>query len=197
MAKKGALRASATPWQIVGIIGDLVTRLNSGYKVLKKSAVQPLEPPVYEQITVGTFVVGGIATSLSWIEEAVEALEEAAPPVRGIAKRYEAQFEEWRTFRDDAAHVVDRTLREPVKRRNVDDHDSAVTDPEYGRGTLVIGYDHTRDVLVTGTHELALDKAIETAGEIYDVASREVNEQTQLGNIARPTPPPASTPATP
>lgn len=182
MSKLGRPKSIATAWAVLSTIGDLATRLSSGHKALRK--MRP-SPPIFEALTVGSFVVGGMAMALSAIEEAVVLLEEVAPCVNGIHARYKADFDEWRRFRDDAAHIVDRTFRRSVSGRN--DHDSSIIDPQFGSGTLVVGYDAASDLLVTGTHALKLGEAVQQALNVYGCVSQIVNEETHKGNIPSPT----------
>lgn len=181
MSKLGKPKSIATAWAVLASIHELATTLSSGHKALRKMRISP---PVFEALAVGTFVAGGIAMALSAVEEAVVLLEEVAPCVGNIRGRYVSDFEVWRRFRDDAAHIVDRTFREGVRRRN--DHDSSIIDPQFGSGTLVVGYDHENDMLVTGTHTLRLGSAVQQALNIYAHVSQVISEETHKGNIPAP-----------
>ena len=183
MAKKGKPKKIATAWGVLAAIGDLATRLSSAHKALRKMGDRP-SVPLFESITVGSFVVGGMAMALSAMEEALDLLQEVAPCIGDVKRPFSIELGEWRLFRDDASHIMDRTFREPLKSRG--DHDSYVYDAEFGDGTLVVGYDFADDALITGNHKLPLGSSVERAMEIYGFVSQIVNDETRKGNIPMP-----------
>lgn len=120
--------------------------------------------------------------------KALTALQELAPCVGDIKARFAAGLQAWSTFRDDAAHIIDRTLREPIVWGPKGDNQAALNAStwDWEEGTLVVGYDSANDRVVTGTSSLDLGKAIERASEIYGLVSTRVNEETLIGNIEAP-----------
>lgn len=176
--KKAPVRSGISAWGVLGFIGELATRLDSGHKTLRRIA--PKAAVLHEIITLGTFLVGGIAQTLAALEEAADILIEVAPSVADVKVGFESDFSIWSAFRDDAAHVADRTFREPV-----DDRHDALLDARSGE-TLVIGYNFSSDTIETGTSSLCVESAIARALAFYDRATLRVNEETRRGQIPRP-----------
>jgi len=185
MARCGDVRPDTSPWLVAGVMGEIVARLMSGHRALKKMTSEPLLP---ETFAVGTFLVEGIVLTVHGIDEALTVLREVAPCVGDIRGEFNVHLDQWRAFRDDASHVVDRTLRVPVARGAREDNDSALNASTWGweEGTLVVGYDSATDSIVTGSTSLSLGAAIDLAKDIYGLVSTRVNEEHHKGNIPPP-----------
>jgi len=153
--------------------------------VLRKLIQEPL---LFENFALGTFLIQGLVISLNGVNEALTILQEIAPCVGDLRGQFESDLQHWSNFRDDAAHIIDRTLRAPVARGARLDNDAALDANtwDWEDGTLVVGYDSVNDRIITGSVTLDLSKAIKRASEIYGLVSQRVNEETHKGNIDAP-----------
>lgn len=175
------IRSDVDAWDVAGFIGGLATMIDSGYKALRKQ-VGLLQ--IYEDSVVGTFIANGLVQFLYFQGEALDLLVEIAPSVADVNTLYSADVGVWRKFRDDAAHVVDRTFRVSPGR-----HDAVYSDPKFGPGTLVLGYNYGKDQILTGDDPSAvlnLGKAVRKAPELSGAVSRRLSEETQKGTVPKP-----------
>jgi hypothetical protein len=132
---------------------------------------------------VGTCVVAGIVQYLAMFREALIILEEIAPSLKDTREHFKLDLTTWSRFRDDAAHVPDRSFREPLSWT----HDAKYSD-QLGPGANVLAYELENDTVTTGHgHQMVLGQAITRAGELI----QRLDERIRQDHVSGLLPPPS------
>lgn len=98
--------------------------------------------PKQREIVVRYFVLHGIVLALGQVKEALHLLIELEPSLNVVVEPYAVDVPLWKRFRDDAAHIIDRThrLSSPVQNDAVIDVDA------YGYDADVLKYEPESDL---------------------------------------------------
>lgn len=156
---------------------DFAWRAALGYKDLRRGL------PAGSQM----LVIGGVVQTLFWVAECLDALEERVPSIPDVRVAFNLCIEAWRLFRDDAAHVADRILRESPPRK----HDAIHSEVETMSVISILSYNFHSDTLSTGpdVSPIVLNDEILNAYGLCDMASRRVVEELRSGVAGIPPPP--------
>jgi hypothetical protein len=155
--------------------------LHHGYQALRKIRSKPRIKK--RERVVAYFVLHGILIALGQLREALNLLTELEPSLRDVIADFEEDLVLWTSFRDDAAHIVDRTHRasRPVQ------NDAVINQYEYGYDTDVLAYDYESDIVRTGLSDtMALRPAIGKVREIVTVLYESIIEGYGSGAILPP-----------
>jgi hypothetical protein len=91
--------------------------------------------------------------------------------------------EKWTLFRDDSAHVIDRTHRVSFGKQN----DAVIREDEHGYDADTVTYDWDTDTVRTGvSHTLLLGPAVGASGRLYLSVRQSIMAAFQNGDIAPP-----------
>ena len=173
---KGSVRKGVGAWGVLATMQHLMFFAEGGYHELRTGN--------FDEI-VGTFVLSGVIQSLANLREAYDILTEVAPEMRDVANPYCNDFIIWNDFRDDAAHVADRLLREAIGTR----HDARSFDATLGAGTTILDYVSYADEVVTGelnTQKMNLGCAVKRGRDFVEFCNDQVQRLTQAGKIPVP-----------
>lgn len=119
---------------------------------------------------------------LATFQEALIILEELAPTLTDVRANFSEDMKMWTRFRDDAAHVADRTFRLPLRSA----HDAAVQD-EFGPGASILVYDISTDNVTTGAgSSMVLVDALKRIDELVECLGSRLAQDNAKGLIARP-----------
>ena len=147
--------------------------IDAGYTRIR----DPAESSVIQQL-----LIISVVQMLAMMSETVAIMIEVAPSLSDNMAPFADDFALWSRYRDDAAHIPDRLLREPGIRRN----DARSTDETWGDGTTVLSYDPVSDSVLTGevtSKGLNLGNAIRCAHELYESCSIAISQLTISGKI--------------
>jgi hypothetical protein len=116
---------------------------------------------------VGYHLVHGILISLGQVREALSILVELESSLRDAFAPFEEDLVRWTLFRDDAAHLIDRTHRVSLPGQ----HDARIGEDEYGYDTDLLPYDYGSDTVRTGAdNTMVLKPEVDKVYEILSVA---------------------------
>ena len=179
--KKRPVRETTHAWSVLYTFAHLYFILNLGYEVLREKKLTA-EATNRERVIL-YFVLHGIVESLAQVEEAINILAEIEPSLSDVRNPFEEDFALWRRFRDDAAHIADRTHRVSLPGQN----DARIREDQYGYDADTLGYDYDTDTVYTGTaHSMPLRDAIEKAKAVMFHADQRIQDAASKGLIRPP-----------
>jgi hypothetical protein len=151
-----------------------------GYEALRRPSKAK---PKQREVVVRYFILHGIVTALGQVRETLNLLTEVEPSLKSVVAPFEPDLKLWTRFRDDAAHIVDRTHRTPMP----NDNDAVVGSDQYGYDSDVLAYDEAADIVRTGlTHTMVLRSAIQRAEEIMSAVIEAIAEGYRAKTIQPP-----------
>ena len=134
--KPKVIHQEVTPWYICHFVSEQIRRLE-----LVHAEVRNLENKI--PVEVRAILAWGVVQHLASLQEAVKILREMGASFTTVAIAFKPDFDHWRGFRDDAAHVADRLFRVS----GACYHDAVVPDPKWGRAVEVLGYEYKTDAI--------------------------------------------------
>ena len=180
MTRNPARRASH-PWAVLQSLGVLCRLIHEGYSALRDCP--HTEAATDRERVVTYFILHGVVEALGQIREALTLLVEIEPSFDGLAASFEEDLDKWTAFRDDSAHVVDRTHRVSLGKQN----DAVIREDEHGYDADTVTYDWDTDIVRTGvSHALPLGPAVSTSGRLYLLVRHRIMAAFQNGDIAPP-----------
>ncbi len=154
--------------------------LQYGYAALRRPTKAK---PKQREIVIRYFILHGLVTALGQVREAVQLLIEVQPSLRPVIGPYEGDLALWKQFRDDAAHVVDRTHRVSSPLQN----DAVIDLDKYGYDTDVLKYEEDTDTVRTGLNDaLILGSAIGRVEDITFALGESIVAGYRNGTISPP-----------
>lgn len=157
----GLLSKDVAFYQIAFVLFTVVMRLHVAAHWLRSEGKHPI---------ISDMVAMSFAQSVSMIEECLWAAEEKTPALDDVRKRYVEVLKQWRPFRDDAAHLAERYLRDSLGSA----HDCE-SDADGSR--IVVMYDPEYDALRTGDERGSLLEACDASAAIlHDLEARAKEE---------------------
>lgn len=164
-------------WGSLAILRNI---LRSGHATLRRPTKAK---PKQRDIVTRYFVLQGIVIALGHMIEGARLLVKIEPSLASVVAPFENDFETWKRFRDDAAHVVDRTHYESLRSQN----DALINLDEYGYDTDVLRYDDKNDLICTGLSDsLNPGDAIERADQLLLALAATIAIGYRNGSIPPP-----------
>lgn len=178
---RNAPRPTSHPWAVLHSFGVLYRLLDEGYRVLRDCP--HTEAATDRERATSYFILHGIVEALGQAREALTLLADMEPCLGDLSAAYKDDLDRWTKFRDDTAHVIDRTHR--VSREN--QNNSVIREDEYGYDADTVTYDWDDDRVNTGISDsMLLRPAIDKFAEIFTYARRRVQEEHRSGRIKPP-----------
>lgn len=119
--------------------------------------------PKQREVVTRYLVLQGLITTFGHVREAVNLLVEVQPSLGPVIKPYKKDLQLWAKFRNDAAHVVERTHYESLPSQN----DAVIDMDQYGYDTDVLKYEEDTDTVRTGLNDaMVLGACIDRVEEI-------------------------------
>lgn len=175
------VRDTASPWGLIHSFVHLNHVVTHGSNALREHAAK--RETTEQERVVGYFIVHGLVEALGHVREALRLLVEVAPCLSGIDEPFSDDLNLWTRFRDDAAHMIDRTHRVS----NPGQNDATIGATEYGYDTDTLGYDRESDEIRTGaTDRLPLAAAVQRTYEILVTVDEKISEAGKAGLIPPP-----------
>jgi hypothetical protein len=144
--------------------------LNHGYDVLKRLK-RKAKPRRRERVE-AYLVLHCMLHSLGHVRETVNLLILAESSLEDVFVPFKDDLALWARFRNDAAHLIERTHTVPSRGQN----DPVIAQEQYGYDTDVLGYDDTTDTIRTGrTDTMVLRAAIDKVEVIMVAAYDAIN----------------------
>jgi hypothetical protein len=171
---RGKLRAEVHTWTVLYFMNDFLGRAIEGHDFVRQSDASD---------NIKTIVLGGALQYLALLDEGLVALEELAPPLAEIRKHFDADLSQWRSFRDDAAHIADRLIRESQGARN----EAGYKTSQQLQALGVLNYDYVTDIVRTGgegVQGMKVGQAIERAKELCEFTLQRISQQERPGSAA-------------
>jgi hypothetical protein len=139
--------------------------------------------PKQREVVRRYLVLHGLITTLGHVREAADLLVKAQPSLRSVMKAFEKDFTLWTKFRNDAAHVVERTHYESLPSQN----EAIIDMDQYGYDTDVLKYEEDTDTVRTGLNdEMCLGAAIDRAEELTLAMGEAISKGYRDGSILPP-----------
>ncbi len=111
-----------------------------------------------------TIVLTGLLVALAGQAEAIGVACDIEPLLKPIKTAFDGDFEQWISFRHDAAHAAERIFRELPAKRNVND-------PQTSNATVVCNYEWKTETVRTGDGStMYLPDAIRRSQEVIYAA---------------------------
>ena len=175
------VRRTAHPWGVIHGLVHLHHVINEGYAALRDSP--HTEEATKRERVVTYFILHGIVESLGQVREALVLLGDMAECLADIETHFQEDLDEWTNFRDDSAHIIDRTHR--VSRPN--DNDAVLQENELGYDTDTLAYNWDTDEVRTGvSHKMVLRPAVEKVEVILRYTNQRIGEALARGKIQPP-----------
>jgi hypothetical protein len=130
--KPSPLRSEVGAWSALSIMPTFLGSMDEGHARIRAPGESP---------RIQTLLIASVVQLLAMMKETVDIMLEVAPCLNDTVAPFAGDFERWTRYRDDAAHLPDRLLREPAKGKN----DTRSTDARFGGGTTVFSYDPNTD----------------------------------------------------
>lgn len=180
MAKRPP-RPTTHPWAVLQSLDVLVHLIYEGYLALRE---QPhTEAATNRERTITYFLLHGVVEALGQIREAFALLAEIEPCFDGLSGPFQEDLERWTAFRDDAAHVIDRTHRMSLPKQN----NAVIREDDYGYDTDTVTYDWDTDTVRTGlSNAMLLGSAVAISRQVFLLARQSIMSAFQNGDIAPP-----------
>jgi hypothetical protein len=125
-------------------------------------------------------LICGILISLGHVRETLGILVELEPSLRDAFALFEEDLVRWTLFRDDAAHLIDRTHRVSLPGQ----HDARIREDEYGYDTDLLAYDYEPDTVRTGAdNTMVLKSQVDKVYEILTVALERTSDGNRAGTV--------------
>lgn len=157
--------------------------LNHGHDVLKRLK-RKANPKRRERVE-AYLVLHGILVSLGLVRETVNLLIRAEPSLEVVFAPFKDDLMLWARFRNDAAHLVERT--HTVSSRDQNENDPVIKQGPYGYDADVLGYDEQTDTIRTGLSDTMILRSAIDRVEVIMVA---VHEAITAGYNAKTIQPP-------
>jgi len=178
---KRAPRPTTHPWAVLQSLGVLIHLIHEGYGALRDNPQD--ETASNRERAVTYFILHGVVEALGQIREALTLLEEVRPSFAGLAASFEKDLDTWTLFRDDSAHVIDRTHRVSLRNQN----NAVIREDENGYDTDTLTYDWETDTVRTGiSGSLLLGAAVSTSQRIFLYVRQCIMGAYQNGDLAPP-----------